>query len=480
MPIKSPAWLSLSVGWHLSQNPEDSAIPLVCALDGGLLKTDFRSERFVNQTRRTLDALLSSKLDIVRLQLEKNDQPTGGMSLPVDEQIYDFLLEQKTQGRKLILLCRQSVDEVAEMLGEKNIFDQIIRAGSTKDIQAQLGAKYDFIGGGSTPMAIWENATDRYVIDDSNKTTNLLTQNNLPISRQFERPGASFKAIYKSIRVYQWMKNLLVFVPLITSWQFANGAAVKDSFIMFFCFSMVASFGYIVNDILDLQSDRAHPTKKERPFASGSLSILQGASIGITLLVLAFIGCLFLPVNAGLALAAYFILTITYSLYLKTKLMIDIVALGGLFTLRVIGGGAAIKTELSFYLLCFSIFIFSSLGLVKRFAELHNLQQRNKLTARGRGYRVEDMIPVLIIGITLGYLSVFVMGLYINSPVVTEYYRNTKFIWFLLPLLTYWLGRLWILTHRGEMNEDPLIFAIKDRTSVLVLVIAGALLFVAK
>ena len=129
------------MGWHLSQNPEDSAIPLVCALDGGLLKTDFRSERFVNQTRRTLDALLSSKLDIVRLQLEKNDQPTGGMSLPVDEQIYDFLLEQKTQGRKLILLCRQSVDEVAEMLGEKNIFDQIIRAGSTKDIQAQLGAK---------------------------------------------------------------------------------------------------------------------------------------------------------------------------------------------------------------------------------------------------------------------------------------------------------------------------------------------------
>ena len=468
------------VGWHLSQNPEKLAIPLICALDGGLLKTDFTSERLINRARRALDALLSSKLDLTRLQLEKSDQPFGGFSLPIDEEIYDFLLKQKAQGRKLILVCHQSVEDVAEMIGEKNIFDQIIRGSSVQDIQAQLGGEYDFIGGDFTPIATWKNATERYVVEKSDKTTNLLTQNNLPVARKFQRPGASFKAVYKSIRVYQWMKNLLVFVPLITSWQFANGAAVKDSFVMFFCFSMVASFGYIVNDILDLQSDRAHPIKRERPFASGRLSIQQGAMIGIALLILALFGCLFLPASAGLALAAYFILTITYSLYLKTKVMIDIVALGGLFTLRVIGGGAAIETELSFYLLCFSIFIFSSLGLVKRFAELHNLQQRNKLTARGRGYRVEDMIPVLIIGITLGYLSVFVMGLYINSPVVTHYYSNTKFIWFLLPLLTYWLGRMWILTNRGEMNEDPLIFAVKDRTSVMVLIVAGALLFVAK
>lgn len=466
--------------WHLSQNPEISSIPLICALDGGLLKTDFKSERLINQTRGVLDALLSSKFDLIRLQLEKNDQTAGGAALPIDEQIIELLLDKKAHGRKLILLCRDSADNVAEMLGDKNLFDQIITGSSADDIQAKVGDQYDFIGGESTPLAIWKGATDRYVVEKSDKTANLLAKESLPITRQFYRSGASVKAIYKSIRAYQWMKNLLVFVPLITSWQFANAAAMKNSIIMFFCFSMVASFGYIVNDILDLQSDRAHPIKKERPFASGKLSIPQGVAIGITLLILAVIGCLFLPPNAGLALAAYFVLTITYSLYLKTKVMIDIVALGGLFTLRVIGGGAAIETELSFYLLCFSIFIFSSLGLVKRFAELHNLQQRNKLTARGRGYRVEDMIPVLIIGITLGYLSVFVMGLYINSPVVTAYYSNTKFIWFLLPLLTYWLGRLWILTHRGEMNEDPLIFAIKDRTSVLVLLVAGALLLIAK
>jgi 4-hydroxybenzoate polyprenyltransferase len=180
-----------------------------------------------------------------------------------------------------------------------------------------------------------------------------------------------------------------------------------------------------------------------------------------------------------MALFAYLALTLSYSLYLKTKLMLDIVALGGLFTLRVIGGGAAIQTELSFYLLCFSIFIFSSLGLVKRYAELKNLQNRNKQTARGRGYIVEDMLPVLIIGITLGNLSVFVMGLYIDSPLVNQFYNNPKLIWFLMPLLTYWLGRLWIITHRGMMNEDPLIFATKDKTSLLILAIAVVILYFA-
>lgn len=460
----------------MSQNPDT---PLVCSLDRGLLKTDFKSEKFISNTRHALDGLLSSKLDLARLQLEKTDQSTTGTVLPVDEQIYEYLQDQKVGGRKLILLCTEPADIVTEMLGERNIFDQVVESEGNNS-PPQLGDRYDIIGGESTPLSIWKAAQTRHVVETSDRTARLLKQHDLPVEQHFRRPGADFKAFYKSIRAYQWLKNLLVFVPLITSQQFSNPESIVSSCIMFFCFSMVASFGYIVNDILDLQSDRVHPIKRNRPFASGKLSITQGVLIGITLLLLAIIGCLFLPSSAGLALAAYFVLTISYSLYLKTKVMIDVVALGGLFTLRVIGGGAAIQSELSFYLLCFSIFIFSSLGMVKRFAELHNLQTRNKLAARGRGYRVEDMIPVLIIGITLGYLSVFVMGLYINSPVVAQYYSNTKFIWFLLPLLTYWLGRLWILAHRGEMNEDPLIFAIKDRTSVYVLLLAGAILFFAK
>ena len=195
--------------------------------------------------------------------------------------------------------------------------------------------------------------------------------------------------------------------------------------------------------------------------------------------MIAVVGCFFLPTPAAWALAGYLALTLGYSTYLKTKLMLDVVCLGGLFTLRVIGGAAAIQSDLSFYLLIFSIFLFSSLGMVKRFAELHNLQIANKLSARGRGYRVEDMAPVRMIGISLGYMSVFIMGLYINSPLITEYYSNPKVIWFLIPLLTYWLGRLWIIANRGEVHEDPLIFALKDSTSLLVAAISAVILVIA-
>jgi 4-hydroxybenzoate polyprenyltransferase len=241
----------------------------------------------------------------------------------------------------------------------------------------------------------------------------------------------------------------------------------------------VASFGYVVNDLLDLQSDRAHPTKQFRPFASGDLTVRHGIAIGAVLLLLAGLACSVLPASAGLALLCYLALTISYSVYLKTKLMIDVVALGALFTLRVIGGAEAIQTELSFYLMSFSIFLFASLGMVKRYGELLNLQKRNKLAAKGRGYHVDDMAPVRIIGISMGYMSVFILGQYINSPVVTKYYSNPKFIWLLFPLLMFWLGRLWILANRGEVNEDPLVFTVKDRTSQLIFATAAVILLLA-
>jgi 4-hydroxybenzoate polyprenyltransferase len=429
--------------------------------------------------RSALDGFLASRRNRARAKLEKSEQSSSGLALPVNDEVYEFLLSQKSLGRPLILRCKnERTEEVVSLLGDRNIFDTIVCEGDSVDISTRQ-TDYDFLGGQSTPFEIWKQANARHLVTTSPKAAERLAGSGLSFSTQFTREGMDFQAVYKSIRAYQWLKNFLVFVPLITSQQFSDPQAVLFSLIMFVCFSMVASFGYIVNDILDLQSDRAHLIKKDRPFAKGTLSIGQGCVIGCTLLAIALAGCLFLPLTAGLVLAAYLALTLLYSLYLKTKLMLDIVALGGLFTLRVIGGGAAIQTELSFYLMFFSIFIFSSLGLVKRYAELRNLQDRNKQTARGRGYLVEDMLPILAIGITLGNLSVFVMGLYINSPLVNQYYTQPKLIWFLLPLLTYWLGRLWIITHRGVMNEDPLIFAAKDKTSLLILFIGLAILYLA-
>ncbi len=447
-------------------NPDTHNV-LVCALEGALLKTDLKSEQLIFSTKNTLERLLSSKLDLKRLQIERAETTNSVFEVPVNAEVYEFLEKQKSLGRRLILDTKQSAESVSEILSVKNIFDDIIDTA-----KEPTPAGYDYIGSNVTEQSVWNGAANRYLVTSDDVKPE-------GFASHFSAKGGGIKSVIKAIRAYQWLKNMLVFVPIITSQQLSSTGALSNTIIMFCCFCAVASFGYIVNDLLDLQSDRAHQTKRNRPFASGALSAKQGIAIGGVLLLVAMLGCLFLPPICSVVLFCYLVLTISYSLYLKTKLMIDVVSLGGLFTLRVIGGAAAIETELSFYLLSFSIFLFSSLGMVKRFAELHNLQSQNKLAARGRGYRVEDMAPVRIIGISLGYMSVFIMGLYINSPVITEYYSNPKVIWLLFPLLTYWLGRLWILANRGEVNEDPLIFAIKDRTSLLVALVSAVILLVA-
>ena len=448
-------------------NP-DTPNALICALDGALLKTDLKSERLINNAKSTLERLFSSKLDLKRLQMQCADDSVNGLKLPINHEVFEFLKKEKTDGRRLYLDTKEKPNRVQEILADKYLFEATIDTNNGLAIPQD----YDYIGSKNTSQEVWNSAKNRYLVGSGEN-------NSEHFVHQFSTESFDIKSAIKAIRAYQWLKNLLVFVPIITSQQFGAPDALIHTAIMFFCFSAVASFGYIVNDLLDLQSDRAHHTKRYRPFASGQLSVKHGAALGAVLLIFTIAGCLFLPPICSLVLLSYLVLTISYSMYLKTKLMLDVVALGGLFTLRVIGGAAAIETELSFYLLSFSIFLFSSLGMVKRFAELHNQHSRKMLVAPGRGYLVEDMAPVRIIGISLGYMSVFIMGLYINSPLITQFYSNPKVIWLLLPLLIYWLGRLWILANRGEVNEDPLIFAIKDRTSLFVGTLTAITLVVA-
>ena len=450
---------------------------VICELNNALIKTDLSSERFILRMKNMLTRILSSELDLKRLKLENSEQTTDSPLLPVNSQVSKLLVEQKKQGHKLVLVSPNSEAQVNEMLGD-HVFDAVIAPAEATALTENFGA-FSYIGSESTANNIWHSATDSYVVAKSGNVSHRVGNSapaNIALSNE---ASGSLKSIIKSLRLHQWLKNMLVFVPIITSQQMTDLTTLTSSVVMFFCFSFVASFGYVVNDLLDLQSDRAHPTKKFRPFASGDLTAKYGMIIGVVLLLLATLACSMLPATAGLALLCYLVLTIIYSVYLKTKLMIDVVALGALFTLRVIGGAEAIQTELSFYLMSFSIFLFASLGMVKRYGELLNLQKRNKLAVKGRGYHVDDMAPVRIIGISMGYMSVFILGQYINSPVVTEYYSNPKFIWLLFPLLMFWLGRLWILANRGEVNEDPLVFTVKDRTSQLIFATAAVILLLA-
>jgi 4-hydroxybenzoate polyprenyltransferase len=245
-------------------------------------------------------------------------------------------------------------------------------------------------------------------------------------------------------------------------------------------FCLCASSVYVLNDLLDLQADRLHPRKSKRPFAAGELSIVTGLVLSTALLAAATgIAALFLPAEFCMVLAAYYIVTSAYSLILKRYLLVDALTLAGLYTLRIIAGAAAVAVQLSFWLLLFSIFLFLSLAFVKRFAELEALRHQQRLGAAGRGYLVEDLPVLQSLGIAAGYLSVLVLALYINSPEIEALYRRPKAVWMLCVLLLYWISRVWMTAQRGNMHDDPVVFALKDRQSLAIGVCAAATLALA-
>ena len=239
---------------------------------------------------------------------------------------------------------------------------------------------------------------------------------------------------------------------------------------------------YVLNDLLDLNADRAHPRKRLRPFASGAVPIAHGSVLALGLLTAGTVIAALLGWTFLLTLAAYYVLTTAYSLWLKRKIIIDICILAGLYTMRILAGGVATGVELSVWLFAFSIFFFFSLAAVKRQAELVDMAERGTLTAKGRGYHVEDLPIISMVGLAAGYISVLVMALYVNSPAVRELYALPDALWGICCVLLYWLTRMVLLTHRGSMHDDPVVFAAKDRVSqvcfvvMLAFAVGGALL----
>jgi 4-hydroxybenzoate polyprenyltransferase len=254
----------------------------------------------------------------------------------------------------------------------------------------------------------------------------------------------------------------------------ADPGALSAALLAFVAFSLCASSVYLLNDLLDLEADRAHPRKSKRPFAAGDLSLLAGLTLAPILLAAAVLTAAFLPPKFWLVLATYYAFTCAYSFVLKGMVLIDALALAGLYTLRIIAGSAAVAVPLSFWLLLFSVFLFLSLAFVKRFAELDSMRRQQRLRAAGRGYHVEDLSLLQSLGTASGYLSVLVLALYVNSPEVEVLYSHPKVIWMLCVLLLYWISRVWMIAQRGRMHDDPVVFALKDRQSLGVGVLAAA------
>jgi len=279
------------------------------------------------------------------------------------------------------------------------------------------------------------------------------------------RPTA--RTLVKAIRVHQWAKNVLLFAPLLLSHRLTAGS-VSAAVAAFFCFSCMASANYLMNDMLDMENDRRHRWKRLRPFAAGDLSVAGGVFLA-ALLSLASLALLpLLPREFALWLGLYIVATVSYSLYLKKLAVVDVLLLSGLYTVRLLAGGAATSTPISQWLAGFSSLLFLSLAMVKRFSELENLRERGATATNGRGYVVADMDQIRSFGTASAYAAVVVFMLYIARPDVTELYRHASRLWLVVPLLIYWLNRVWLLASRGNLHEDPVVFAMRDRMSLAV------------
>jgi len=458
-----------------------STHPLVVDLDGTLIRTDMLHESALRALRdNPLDTLripywLSQGKAMLKQHLA-NRTDFDPTSVPYNHELLDWLKQQQAQGRKLVL-CTASDRSIAMAISEHvGVFDEVMASDGTTNLAGEHKAEaleqrfgragFDYAGNSRADLAVWQRARRAVVV---NASVDLAKQAGArcEVERVFSSPAVGFAVYRRVLRVHQWMKNLLLFVPLLAAHQITNADTWLALVLAFFAFSLCASSVYIANDLLDLESDRHHPRKCKRPFASGMVSAWEGVILAPILLLASLaigwhVGGSFLP-----WLVFYFFLTCTYSWGLKRLVLVDCLTLAMLYTLRIVAGAAAADMSLSFWLLAFSVFLFLSLAFVKRYAELQVQVLNGKQKAHGRGYYTSDAPLVQMLGITSGFAAVVVLALYLNSDVVVQLYRTPELVWGAVPVMLFWVSWMWMQAHRGEMHDDPLVFAVKDKASLL-------------
>ena len=400
-------------------------------------------------------------------------------NIPLRQEVLEYALAEKSRGARLYLVtaaCERHARQIAEHL---DFFDEIFHSTSEKNLKGETKAAmlaekfgkggFSYIGDSHADLPVWKEAGSAIVVGGSSDFFASVQRIN-PKSTHLSPKKTTLKDWLKLIRVHQWAKNLIIFVPLVTAHQFFNPSYLAASLAAFFSLSFVASATYILNDLIDLDHDRAHKTKKHRPLASGAVVIPSGVALGVLIFVAGVLIAAFLPITFWLCLAIYVAATLSYSFYLKKVALIDAILLAGLYTLRLLIGHAATGVPISVWLLAFSIFLFFSLALVKRFVEISESKAIAVHSApiRGRGYCAEDYWLVGALGVACGALSVLVLILYVNSPEVRILYSSPILLMLLAPIFLYWIGRVWLLAARGRMNEDPVLFALRDKASYAV------------
>jgi 4-hydroxybenzoate polyprenyltransferase len=455
--------------------------PLCVDLDGTLVKSDTLVDSLLLLLRtRPLEAL-RTPLWALRGKAHLKREVTGRVSLnvehlPYNRPLLEYLMAQRGEGRKLYLATGADsalAERIAHHLG---IFDDVLASdgatnltGSNKlaGFRSRFNGAFDYIGNARPDLPLLSAAATPMLANPNLWLRMALRSHKLKPERTFNDRASGLRVFTKTIRVHQWAKNTLIFLPLLLAHRMAPPALVA-AVVAFFCFSLCASATYIINDLLDIEADRQHPRKRNRPFASGNLSAAAGLSISAVFLTIAFAGALaLLPLPFLAWLTLYLVTTLAYSLALKRIVILDVLVLSALYTLRMLAGAAATVTYISPWLAAFSIFIFLSLAMVKRFSELQNVRDAGAQLSNGRGYLLNDIEQVRSFGTSSAFASVVVLSVYIGQPDVLGLYHHHLRMWLMPPLLILWLCRVWLLASRGELDEDPVVFALTDRMSLL-------------
>lgn len=468
------------------------APPLAVDLDGSLVRTDTLWETLFTLLRDQPLALLAALASLrhgraaFKAHLVSR-APLDVADLPLNTPLIDWLRQEGATGR-LLVLATATDQHVAQALADRvGLFAQVLASDGHHNLKGPAKAAalverfgrggFDYVGDARADLPVWAAARHAIVVGDAGLVR---AASQVATVEHVFAPAPRAPALWRALRLHQWAKNLLLFLPLLAAHQVGNGTQLLAAALAFLAFGLTASAVYLLNDLLDLSADRRHPGKCRRPFAAGTLPLAWGLLLApLLLLGAAAISLLWLPAAFGAVLVTYFLLTSAYSWDFKRRPILDVMTLAMLYTLRVIAGGAAVALWPSFWLLALSLFLFFSLALVKRYAELDSLKGRGELTSGGRGWYVDDLPLIGGLGAAAGLGAVLVLALYIDSEPARRLYQLPEALWLITPLLLYWVSYLWFKTHRGEMHDDPVVFALRDKVSLGIGGVAVAIVLLA-
>lgn len=448
-------------------------IPLCVDLDGTLVRTDLLHEGVLQYARTSPLCLLKFPIWLWEGKASFKEHIGEGViidveTLPYRQQVLELIEEAKAHGRRVVLATAATQKVAHAVANHLGVFDEVLCSNGDRNLKSEEKAKaleerfgafhFDYVGDSSDDIPVLERARHAYLVGNrAGRVSGRVEHRREPVSKA--------RAWLRAVRIHQWLKNLLILVPALAAHRIGDAQVFWSTLLAFLAFSLCASSVYVLNDLLDLTADRRHPSKSKRPFASGILGVADGLRAAAALLFTAFLVAAAIRPEFVVVLGIYYILTSLYSFWLKRQVIVDVMLLAGLYTLRIIAGAAATDIAPSFWLLAFSMFIFLCLALVKRYSELRACADKSQL--RGRGYSPSDAQVILSLGTGSGLISALILALYTQAQSVSALYKSPEYLWLAPLLLLHWVARIWMKAQRGEVHDDPVVFAVKDWQSIV-------------